>query len=1242
MALRLEVSEFKDADHWRWRLTDTDSAFLADHLVALDQNEPRHQALFDFRAYLWQHSAPDKRVQDERRLLSEVGAWIGEAILGREIGEKILASGFPPITVRVIVPQAAERLLVMPLEIAHARGTPLAMQGVSLVFETPDAKPPPAAPIGDRLRLLAVFSLPPAGSPLNLRRERQMLRALVRRLSGSAIELRVLQYGVTRDTLRDVLREGEGWDLLHFSGHGLPGSLVLEKPDGRPDLISGSEVANLLRQSGKQLKLVVLSSCLSAAASIEQTLSWLRIETARQDGATVGEPAAAQGQEPEAAPTVARALVQTLDCAVVAMRYAVEDEFAMLYARDVYDGLFRQRQNLPQATQIALDKALSGSSGKGALSMATPALFGVKAAELRLTPPKRPTGSFAAQETGLAFFPPEPEHFVGRVTAMTQASAALAAESKKSGVLFHGMAGAGKTSCATELAYQHESAGRFQGFVWYKAPDPGQDIQLALRDIALAMEKQLPGLAMVHVVDSVAALKTWLPKLIELLENNAVLVALDNLESLLSDSGQWRDERWGLLIDALLTPGGLSRTVLTSRIRPAGLPPSVETLSVHALPLAEALLLVRELRNLRRLLDGETPGIPADAGRRLVRRTLRLVQGHPKLIELAENLAADPQRLAAQLDRAETAERGELDAFFRVGESDFDAAAFTVSLRDWTTGIAAALPEASRTFFHFLCAIEEGDRESWVVQMNWADLWKRLGRPDPAPPIAEALAPLVAAGLVECKPTNETGEQFEVLIHPGVAEAGRAEAGPDFQEAVDAELASTWRTVMQNGLGNYGKEPWAGTMIVRAGLSGFPYLSRRREWKMASGMLEQTTSHDGSPATLAAVLPRMRSLVRRTAGNEQELSIRGILARTLAGVGEREEAEQEFRAIMKEAEKRSEFRTASTSATDLANLLRKYGRLDEALGAIEQATDYDSRAGFGPWTLLGDELQGLQIRSMRGENDLVLRRASALRGQMKSMPDPPGENDTIVNVWNVREMLLGTGRGAALRLEEWQQALDFNAESLASKQDRGASELEKARTLFNDYGPLLRLNRDDEAHALLLGCQAIFEHENSIEMIGKVLGARADLEDHWGHPAQARSLAEAALRFQYIYSDPDAIQIGHFNLANYLVERRGDQREALAHRSVAVMIGVASSSGLTPKYLGGLATDIRASGEAGRAALPADFDALCKIVEQVEGVHFGGLMRRLVGDAGACDQLFYGVVEAAVEAASKTGEKEKE
>jgi hypothetical protein len=448
-----------------------------------------------------------------------------------------------------------------------------------------------------------------------------MLRALVRGLSTSAIELRVLQYGVTRDTLRDVLQEGEGWDLLHFSGHGLPGSLVLEKSDGWPDLISGSEVSDLLRQSGRRLKLVVLSSCLSAAASIKQTLSWLHIETAQRDGAAPAESAGARGQAPEAAPTVARVLVGALDCAVLAMRYAVEDEFAMVYARNIYDGLLRQKQNLPQATQIALNKALGGGSRAGALSVATPALFGVKAAALQLMPPRRTaSGGFAAPETGLAFFPPQPERFVGRVAAMTEASSALAVE------------------------------------------------------------------------------------------------------------------------------------------------------------------------------------------------------------------------------------------------------------------------------------------------------------------------------------------------------------------------------------------------------------------------------------------------------------------------------------------RRSEFRTASTNATELANLLRVSGCLDDALGVVEQAIDYDRRAGFGPWTLLGDESQGLQIRLLRGEKDFVVRRVSELREQMKSLPDPPGENDTIVTAWNVRELILDIGRQTAQQLEQWQQALDFGAEISASEKSRGASELEQAQTLFNLCGPLLRLRRYDDSRATLLACRMVFERENSVRMIGKVLSVSADLE----------------------------------------------------------------------------------------------------------------------------------------------------
>jgi tetratricopeptide (TPR) repeat protein len=1241
MALRLEIAEFTDANHWRWRLTDADGAFLDDYAVELNPAEPKYQALFDLPGYLKYFSAPDTRDADERRLLHEVGAWIGDSVLGQGISEKILAHGFPPIIVRVVVPQAAEQLFVMPLEIAHARGKPLATQGVSLVFETPGAAPPAAAPVGDRLRLLALFSLPPAGSPLNLRRERQMLRVLVHRLTrtaGLAVELRVLQYGVTRGRLLDALQQGEGWDVVHFSGHGLPGSLILESPDGRPDPVSSDEVAELLRQSGRRLKLVVLSACLSAATSVQQTLYWLGLVETRREAPAGTEPADAVEQAPQVAPTVARSLVGALDCAVVAMRYAVGDEFAMALARSLFDGLFRQQQNLPRATQLALGTALGGNVvAGGALSVATPALFGAKAADLRLVPPRRAAGGFTVPETGLAGFPDEPEHFVGRVAAMTRASASLAAEGQKSGVLFHGMAGAGKTACAVELTYHHSTVGRFQAFVWYRAPEADKDIQLAMSDFALAMERQLPGFEMVHVVDRVATLRDWLPRLIELLENDAVLVVLDNLESLLTDSGRWRDERWGMLIDGLLTPGGLSRAILTSRIRPAGLPDSVEIIPVHALPLDEALLLVRELPNLRRLLDGKAAGITIDAGRQLVRRTLRRVQGHPKLIELAENLAANPERLSAQLDRADTAAgAGEFDAFFREGETRFDTVTFTATLRNWTTGIAGALPEAARIFFHFICALEEGDRLSPVINMNWADLLKRLGRTEPLPNVAEVLAPLVVAGLVDKKATGGDGEAFEVLIHAGVAEAGRMEAGSEFQGAVDTELAATWRTMMQHGLEEYGKGTEAGNMIVRAGLAAFPYLSRRQEWATAAFMLEQVNLLDKSPATLAAILPRARRVVEAAAGTERELTCRGTLARLLSEAGQKEEAEREMRAVIAQADGRNEFGTASKVATDLINVLRNMGRLDEALHVVEQMAEYSRRAGYGPWTQLSDEGQRLQILATRGEYEQVLRRVMELREQMKALSDPLGPNE-VVSIWNVRETILDTGHTAALALESWQSTLDLNSEIRRSKQERSASLLELARSAFNDYGPLLRLERYDDARALLLGCREVFERENWVEGLGAVLSGLSSLEATLGRFAEARRFEDAALRFKYINSDVERISISHFNLANRIIQGKGAWSEALAHRLAATAIEVATRAGKASRALATLVNDLRQAGPVGRESLPADFAALCGTVEKVEGVRFREMMERLAGGSVGCDQLLQQVITATLELSAKSG-----
>jgi hypothetical protein len=121
---------------------------------------------------------------------------------------------------------------------------------------------------------------------------------------------------------------------------------------------------------------------------------------------------------------------------------------------------------------------------------------------------------------------------------------------------------------------------------------------------------------MVHVLADDAKLAAFAPRLTELAERRRVLIVIDNIESLLSETGQWRDGRWGTVVAALCAHQGLGRVVLTSRRRPATGVSDLLVQAVDALTLDEALLLSRELPNLRALIRGDTPGIDRDVSRR--------------------------------------------------------------------------------------------------------------------------------------------------------------------------------------------------------------------------------------------------------------------------------------------------------------------------------------------------------------------------------------------------------------------------------------------------------------------------------------------------------------------------------------------------------------------------------------------------------------------------------------------------
>ena len=505
--------------------------------------------------------------------------------------------------------------------------------------------------MGDRLRMLAIFSLPEGAGALNLRKERFRLARLINNLAkvnSRAIELRVVQYGVTRARLEQVLLEADGWDVVHLSGHGLRGGLVLETDTGGRDLIPAPELVDLLDLAADKIKLVTLSACESAAVTAKQQLHLLGLD---QDPA--GEDPAAVVPAGVGLSSVAGGLVERLDCAVLAMRFPVTDDFSIALADSFYDLVLGKDQPVDRALALTIARVIPAvpTAAVPAVSVATPALFGGAAADLHLVPPEGEPEVFGVERQRMAGFPAQPERFVGRVGALARAAAVLAPDSGWSGLVFHGMAGAGKTTCALELAYTHQDS--FQGLVWWAAPPEREDIATALTSFGLALEQQL-GLRIVHTFAAAETLRRVLPGLTELMEQQRLLVVIDNAESLLTDTGGWRDPNWELLVAALTAHQGLSRLVLTTRLLPADLDGRVVVEAVHALTLAESMLLARELPNLTRLLDGtDLPtDLSADQARGLVARTLQIVQGHPKLIELADGIASDPTELAARLDDA--------------------------------------------------------------------------------------------------------------------------------------------------------------------------------------------------------------------------------------------------------------------------------------------------------------------------------------------------------------------------------------------------------------------------------------------------------------------------------------------------------------------------------------------------------------------------------------------------------------
>ena len=610
--------------------------------------------------------------------------------------------------------------------------------------------------------------------------------------------------------------------------------------------------------------------------------------------------------------------------------------------------------------------------------------------------------------------------------------------------------------------------------------------------------------------------------------------------------------------------------------------------------------------------------INPDKGRELVTRTLALVQGHPKLMELAEAQANDPYALEKALDKAAQVcgKDNKLSSFFEDGRSHQDEEDFLKSIKGWTQSVSESLPTTSRTLFHVLCALEECDRLSDIVWVIWPELWEKLQLPGPAPEIKDILESLKV--LIDVR-LLKTKSRYD--IHPVVAEAGLAETDKGFRIIVDSVMADFCSAMFCKAIDD--EMSGTGWLAAEFGQRAVPYHMRLGQWEEAADLIDMTISRDQSREAQAMAIPVLRRIVEATRETEYRLKNDQILAKSLFLAGRWQDAEARLRSLIPEFVKLGNFRFASIASCYLIQILRNTGMLTEALELVETKKGYTLQAFLGPWTQLQEEVLRLQILEKMGRYDEVLENVEELKNQMESLPENREQNE-IVEPWNLKEGILNVGGNAASDSKNYSLSLDFNAAALAIMHDRGATELELTRTRFNNCVPLQRLERYKEAENLLLSCKDVFERENDIAYLGMAFSALASLEDELGQTDQATRLNGIALRYDYLTGDSESISISHHNQANYLY--KNGSKEALAHRLAAGLIYYQMGSGLLNSTLQGLIRDLAGLGSD---AAPANFDQLCQIVEMTDGVKFRELFHRLAGPGSDGDKVMQEVLRMA-------------
>jgi len=369
-------------------------------------------------------------------------------------------------------------------DIADSTGVAIGPGAIAAVVNIYQQLPPEQvavhADFKDYLRVLVVISAPLLyegwrPTPLDAWREWQNISTRLHRRQDAVMLRRLLP--PTWKQLKTALatsRPGEGYQIVHFIGHGSKDGLLLEDELGQGDHVSVEDLVDVFRNSG--VDLVVLNVCESEGPG--------------------------------------KALVESGIPAVVATTCLIPDKVAVQLSEQLYAALAAGKT---VAQALALAKEVVGRE-ISALGAEIPKLLG----DGQLSFPPAQEGQPAILDgEPVACNVPRALRFVGRAEELIAIAGQLG-KAQMRGVVVSGIGGIGKSALTMEAAYRN--AWRFPGgMVWASAR--GLE-HFGLRDVLHAMDRVL-GLELGKYDE---ARREQIA--IEALRMRPALLILDNMETL--------------------------------------------------------------------------------------------------------------------------------------------------------------------------------------------------------------------------------------------------------------------------------------------------------------------------------------------------------------------------------------------------------------------------------------------------------------------------------------------------------------------------------------------------------------------------------------------------------------------------------------------------------------------------------------------------------------------------------------